>query len=143
MMCLLIQPCSLLCGSCSSVPGFAPVRALASFTAYLTANQLALANARRYLPIRDGKPDACDLLMVQGVTPAHKGLAPSRLMDREQLSFDSEKMPMRKSGTHIKEGWTIMFWILPLAREEVTRKPKKSDLEDLQKAHSPMDESAI
>jgi len=24
------------------------------------------------------------------------------------------------------------------AREEVTRKPKKSDLEDLQKAHSPM-----
>ena len=26
------------------------------------------------------------------------------------------------------------------AREEVTRKPKKSDLEDLQKAHSPMGE---
>jgi hypothetical protein len=26
-----------------------------------------------------GKP-ACDLLMVQAVTPAHKGLAPSRLI---------------------------------------------------------------
>jgi len=74
---------------------------LASFTACLTANQPRISARGRL----------CDLLMVQGVTPAHKslprvhfgGLTPSRLISYLYM----EKMPM--PGTHMAYLFILPF----------------------------------